>query len=405
MPFQPINFASIAPQGSPALRGLVESLGQGMQLGRLPQKLAQEAKAKEFANAIAEINAKYAEPQAQAGLAHTQAGTGSLNAGMELNPFRKALLEAQSRSAGSVADKNAMIQKLMQQVMGGGGGSTSPQDVQQPQLGSVQGMFPEQAIQSAPTQATQQSQQPQMNYAQAALMSKLMGLGQPKIVDVDGAKIAVTPFGNIPVAQGMTPLGKELTKADAAMYKQASDALIPLGEQQDIIDNAMEIIDKMPNAENVIGPLNNVLAKWTGSPSDQQLLGEIAANSGNFTLNAAKGIKGAFTGRDISLINSIKPNPGDRFDVFKGKLKALKLANEVVSTRNKLIMQKVRAGMAPEEAIRQAREQTDFKRVKPMIANLMVSDKDKSAMQKAQSGIVRADGKVYKLQPDGSWRD
>lgn len=402
MPFQPINFAGIAPQGSPGLRDLVSSLTEGMKMGRLPQQLEQKAKYNDFINLIKGNEAKYAEPTSIANLAHLNSGTSVNNASLELNPFRRALLEAQASSAGSVANKNAMIQQLMQRVMGDQGSGTSPQPVQQPSYGEGQGMM---AGQPQQPQMTQGAQQPQVNYAQAALMSKLMGLGEPKIVDVDGSKIAVTPFGNIPVAQGLNPLQKELTKADAGVYKQASEAMIPLNEQQDILDNAIDIIQNMPDAENVIGPLNSVLARWTGSPEQSDLLGQIASNSGNFTLNAAKSIKGAFTGRDMGLIDSIKPTPKDRFDVFKGKLKALKLANEVVASRNKIIMEKIKSGVPVDEAIRQAKEQTDFKKIKPMIANLMVTDKQKSAINSAQGGVVRVDGKVYKLLPDGRWSD
>lgn len=401
MPFQPMNFANIAPQGSPALRGFVDTLSKGMDLGRKPQQLEQDAKQRELANAISEINAKYAEPQAQAGIAHTQAQTNSLGADMALNPFRKALLQAQATSAGSVASKNELIQNLMSRIMGGQQGAQQPQTQQEtpmPSFGGGQGVFNPQAQQP---QTTQQPQDNQLSYPQAALMSHLLGMGAPKLIDVDGKQIAVTPFGNIPIAEGMNPLQKEITKIDAGIYKDALASIEPLNEQQDILDNAIDIINNTPGIENVIGPANSVLSKWIGTPEEQKALGEIAATSGNFTLAAAKNIKGAFTGRDMGLIESIKPNLNDRFDAFIGKIKALKLMNEVVGHRNKLIAEKISGGVPANQAIEEAKNETDFKKIKPMVANLLATSGTKGA---AGAGVVSHNGKKYHLV-DGQWRE
>lgn len=52
MPFQPINFASIEPQGNPGLRDFVSNLAQGYKVGQLPFQLARQADQERLANAM-----------------------------------------------------------------------------------------------------------------------------------------------------------------------------------------------------------------------------------------------------------------------------------------------------------------------------------------------------------------
>jgi len=52
MPFQPINFANIEPQGNPGLRDFVANLAKGYQIGQLPQQLARQAEQERLANAM-----------------------------------------------------------------------------------------------------------------------------------------------------------------------------------------------------------------------------------------------------------------------------------------------------------------------------------------------------------------
>lgn len=52
MPFQPINFANIEPQGNPGLRDFVANLAQGYKAGQLPSQLARHAEQEKLANAM-----------------------------------------------------------------------------------------------------------------------------------------------------------------------------------------------------------------------------------------------------------------------------------------------------------------------------------------------------------------
>ncbi len=55
MPFQPINFAQIRPQGAPFFRDLAQNLAQGLQLGRMPEQLQQKSEMNRLANAMSQL--------------------------------------------------------------------------------------------------------------------------------------------------------------------------------------------------------------------------------------------------------------------------------------------------------------------------------------------------------------
>lgn len=58
MAFKPIDFASIAPQGNPFFKDLVQNLATGYQAGQLPQKLERERQKEELANKMQELLVK-----------------------------------------------------------------------------------------------------------------------------------------------------------------------------------------------------------------------------------------------------------------------------------------------------------------------------------------------------------
>ena len=162
---------------------------------------------------------------------------------------------------------------------------------------------------------------------------------------------------------GDTELSKEFAKVTAKSYENAIDSSSALSGVVDDIDRLASTIEKSPNAERVVGPYNSWAAKVFGSPKDQALLGEIMSPSGDIVLKTAGTIKGAFTGRDQSLINSAKPNPSDPFFIFSGKLKAYgdiaKLTRDRADIYAKLLRQKV----PPDEAAKIARAKTPFDKV------------------------------------------
>lgn len=52
MPFKPIDFANIQPQGNPFFRDLVENLAKGYQAGQLPAQMQRQKQKEELANAM-----------------------------------------------------------------------------------------------------------------------------------------------------------------------------------------------------------------------------------------------------------------------------------------------------------------------------------------------------------------
>ena len=55
MPFKPINFANIEPQGNPSLRDFISNLATGYKAGQLPQQLARQAEQEKLANAMKQL--------------------------------------------------------------------------------------------------------------------------------------------------------------------------------------------------------------------------------------------------------------------------------------------------------------------------------------------------------------
>lgn len=55
MPFRPIDFANIAPQGNPFLRDFVQNLAQGYQAAQLPQQLERQRQKEELANQMQKL--------------------------------------------------------------------------------------------------------------------------------------------------------------------------------------------------------------------------------------------------------------------------------------------------------------------------------------------------------------
>lgn len=55
MPFKPIDFANIQPQGNPFFRDLVENLAKGYQAGQLPAQMQRQKQKEELANAMQKL--------------------------------------------------------------------------------------------------------------------------------------------------------------------------------------------------------------------------------------------------------------------------------------------------------------------------------------------------------------
>ena len=125
------------------------------------------------------------------------------------------------------------------------------------------------------------------------------------------------------------------------------------------LDNIIESL-RNPNSKEVLGPVNSFLAYYNGSPEEQDLLGQFSTMSGNIALDAAKSIKGAFTGRDMTLLNSVKGNVKDPYGVFVGKAKAMSILAGGVQARLKIVSEMQRQGYSKIEAEETAKKTINF---------------------------------------------
>lgn len=143
-------------------------------------------------------------------------------------------------------------------------------------------------------------------------------------------------------------------------YGKAVDTAVGLGDVEHNLEYIKTKIEEDPGAQNVIGPINQSLTKWFGSDKDKQLLGSVMSATGNIVLDAAKNIKGAFTGRDQTLINSMKPSAGDTYGVFIGKLNAMLELSKLAKERANIYADELHKGTPPHRAIDIARQKTDM---------------------------------------------
>lgn len=104
MPFQPIDFANIKPQGNPFFRDLVENLATGYQAGQLPQQLERQRQKEELANKLQKLLVEQ-EPQK----------FGEESQGRQLgNAFQTLLNQQQPQKFGSEQETAAMARALQQ---------------------------------------------------------------------------------------------------------------------------------------------------------------------------------------------------------------------------------------------------------------------------------------------------
>jgi hypothetical protein len=108
MPFNPINFSNIAPQGNPFFRDLVENLSTGYKAGQLPQQLERQRQKEELANAMQKL---LVEEQPQK--------FGEEAEGRQLqNSFQKLLNQEQPSKFGSEMSTASIARALNQANIG-----------------------------------------------------------------------------------------------------------------------------------------------------------------------------------------------------------------------------------------------------------------------------------------------
>lgn len=436
MPFTFTNYAGLPVQGDPFARNLVSSLVEGFQAGQLPFDKMRQARMQEQELLMKQLQAEALPEQQRLQRALMEAKLAE--AGIGLRGSEMALQREQELSEmlrGGSPRTNEPQEGMPARAYGSSGAQniSYPEDLSDaelqamPELKSV-GYFDE--MRSQKTGKTQVIKEGDPGLSRIDEIYK----SRPDMRDMlarRGFKMTQSirqspetgqvfletryPSGKVEViaqeigkTESERELQKGIGKSDAAQYQRALEAS---ESAESAIDNLNYIIDlaNSPAFENVTGPVSNVLAKWTGSPEDRELLGNINAAVGNVVLDAAKSIKGAFTRNDLGLINSIKPNVSDFPEVFKGKLKAMSMLARQVNQRNNLIASYIRQGMNPEEAKSYARAETNFAMFKDDIDKLVNAPLRTKELQKqlgrkdsqeSQERIV--DGRRV-IKKDGKW--
>lgn len=284
----------------------------------------------------------------------------------------RALMPYIAQQAQSNLTSADIKNNLLKQILG----NDNQNKKIQPNVGNMGSMQNNMPIDYSGHLQQQESQtNPNTSYTQAAVAHQILGLPQPKIVDLNGTQTALTAFGAIPVAQGLTEQQKSfqqgIGKSSAEAYKENEMSFRGAQNQNIALDNLINIANNDPEFRNVVGPVKSSIVKWLGNPAQKQTLGTIMSSSGEVTLQVAPALKGAFTGRDQNLINEIKANSKDFPDVFIGKLKAQKLVNQVLMNRTEIANQLIEQGVSTIKANKIAAEQVPLDKVRIQINQLI----------------------------------
>jgi hypothetical protein len=264
MAIQLPNFAPIASGGmgefdlGRAIHSGLENYNKFLDVKNKPKALAEALLAQQLQNKINFAKAKYAEENEAAGLAHTRAGTTNLQDTHGLQGLRRALIEQELKGKKASTSKTEAINNLMQNILSGNQGQVNASgNTQVSPVGY--GINQDQTNIENNEEGNYQNvamQQPQPNksnisYPQAALLSQLLGLGKPNMIDVNGEKLAVTPFGNISVAKGQNTFEKELSKQNAKSVSELDHTVNNATDSQATLDALGEVVKSKDPTSNI----------------------------------------------------------------------------------------------------------------------------------------------------------
>ena len=305
MAFPVINYASSELMKSPVndiINNMLSGFTQGKQAQYLEPTLAENLKKVQLAN-------QYYGPNIESEMALRGAQAGHLGAltkktGLETQ-YLPRQMEAQIQALEAQAQKARLLEMIREQMLGGGiPTQQSPTQAPPASMEGVmqgQGMFREpEAISPMPSYAqpsTTQSSAPSNipfnpNYAKAAIAMQSLGMGMPKVTEINGKQIAITPFGNIDTGiEGLTEQEKSfqtnLGKNKATYYEEAVKQYNGLNNQGLALEEITHAIQNNPEFRNVVGRVNQPLIEWLGSPQQKQLLGDLRTASGEIALQIA----------------------------------------------------------------------------------------------------------------------
>lgn len=317
---------------------------------------------------------KFYGPEKESEIGLRGAHTGETNA-------HKRLLEQQLQQA-------IMQQQLFKHLMGNGGAQNEPEEINYPSAAGQQMPSPNQMMPS-PQQNPQQlqmpssqqmpiSEKPSMTYSQAAAAMKMLGMGQPKIENINGRYVAITPFGNIEVAQGQTPLQKELVKTDAKKISDLENTVLTADKKLTTLHDLSKVVTS-PTFEEM--RTNPILGKhelgWfekLGTKEQQNLAGKFLTETGEIIRDASQDFKGQFRKGEQELLESTKPVKSDSLDVMKGKLEAMTFLVQALADRSQMEAELMRErGLSPLQARKEVNNIFNPEGIKAQIKDMLQS--------------------------------
>jgi hypothetical protein len=157
---------------------------------------------------------------------------------------------------------------------------------------------------------------------------------------------------------GEAKFEEETAKSRAKYLDEAAPTLSSLSSAQENLDSITSILNTKAESINAIGRMNKPFAELFGTQEQQDILGQLQFATGNILMDAAKNIKGAFTGRDMGFVNSMKPNVNEPYYVMVAKTGAMQAFNQMAIKRLELASELVENGMSPRKAVTEAAKRT-----------------------------------------------
>lgn len=351
---------------------------QATNAGFLRPKLEEELKKAKLVN-------QYYGPnmESQIGLRGAHAGLlGEQTKGARIeNQYLPQYKQAQIEQLQAQAQQARLMQMIREQLLGNNGQlnqQQQPLGMQNPQDNMYQG-------QGMPTfnnqpQAMTNQQQPASNlpnYAQASVMQKALGLGNPKIIEANGKYLAITPFGTIDTgALGLTEQQKNLAKEDAKKISKLEDVVLSGSQKQETFNELNSILGsesfEQLRQNPILGRHELGWYEKFGSPEQQEMIGKAKTHMGNIIKDSSRDFAGQFRIGEQALLNEMKPNASDSLDVMKGKSEALTFLNMINTKRAELEADYMRNNnMSALQARIAADKQIDPKEIKKEIRTIL----------------------------------
>jgi len=309
----------------------------------------------------------------------------------QFDPFRMALMKAQTDQAAESAKLTPARMELMRQQaekMGAwtnllnmvtGKPSSSPTNqsgLSSNDANNIANMHPGDAYvvgsSGMPTGANGMSPQSRQSTVgidprNADLLAGLLRMPVQQTT-IDGKLVRSNPFSGTNIQQiGQTPEQKSAMELKLARDKAIAEGDIKLAQQYDqqgmasnattsTLNDLMDLVKSptwlgMRKFSGLTGKYDLEYYKRNGTPEEQKLAGSFAPMSGQIIADMASIFKGQFRRGEQTLITGMKPNEGDTPFVAQGKIERLLKMNQFMNNRAELMSKFIRNGIPPNEAL------------------------------------------------------